>query len=366
MNRFIDKSVFCLAFFIVSCIHTSHAASMTYDMRISVSCQAEFAALNQSLKSAIKDGRKSILVDFVPGVYEIRDQHLVITKDFQNVDVTIHGNGSRLVGIRTKCSGTLSPEQVYTRNDQIVDCWGSVVQSPAKVEVVDKARKICRVKRVNGVSAKAGDIIQFSQWYLSPEYEVSSVAGEYIYFIAKDLTYYEQYCEDRCQAIGEIGLDYYWDKDPEVRNYQKKTFIQQIEIANKLNLPISIHCRDGLEDCLNILKNHKANRGGIMHCYAGSVEMADEFVKLGFLLGFGGTTTFKNAVRPKEVVASIPSTAYVLETDAPYLTPEPYRGQPNHSKYLYLVRNKIAELRNITPEQVEKETTENFKRVFDL
>ena len=167
-------------------------------------------------------------------------------------------------------------------------------------------------------------------------------------------------------AIGEIGLDYYWDKDPEVREYQKKTFIQQIEIANKLDLPISIHCRDGLEDCLEILKNHKVNRGGIMHCYAGSVEMASEFIKLGFLLGFGGTTTFKNSVRPKEVVSSIPSTAYVLETDAPYLTPEPFRGRPNHSKYLYLVRNKIAELRNITPEQVDKESTENFKRVFDL
>lgn len=167
-------------------------------------------------------------------------------------------------------------------------------------------------------------------------------------------------------AIGEIGLDYYWDKDPEVRNYQKKTFIKQIEIANKLNLPISIHCRDGLEDCLEILKNNKINRGGIMHCYAGSVEMASEFIKLGFLLGFGGTTTFKNSVRPKEVVASIPSTAYVLETDAPYLTPEPFRGHPNHSKYLYLVRNKVAELRNITPEQVDKESTENFKRVFDL
>lgn len=167
-------------------------------------------------------------------------------------------------------------------------------------------------------------------------------------------------------AIGEIGLDYYWDKDPDVRNYQKKTFIQQIEIANKLNLPISIHCREGLEDCLEILKNHKVNRGGIMHCYAGSLEMAPEFIKLGFLLGFGGTTTFKNSVRPKEVIASIPSTAYVLETDAPYLTPEPFRGRPNHSKYLYLVRNKIAELRKITPEQVDKESTENFKRVFDL
>ena len=103
-----------------------------------------------------------------------------------------------------------------------------------------------------------------------------------------------------------------------------------------------------------------------MHCYAGSLESSAEFIKLGFLLGFGGTVTFKNSIRPKEVVANIPSNSYVLETDAPYLTPDPYRGKPNHSKYLVLIRNKIAELRGISPEQVEKETTENFKRVFRI
>lgn len=165
-------------------------------------------------------------------------------------------------------------------------------------------------------------------------------------------------------AIGEIGLDYYWDKDPEVRNNQKFAFIEQIKIANELNLPISIHCRDAIEDCLEILKKNPVKRGGVMHCYAGSLESAREFIKLGFVLGFGGTVTFKNSVKPKEVVASIPSDSYVLETDSPYLTPEPYRGKPNHSKYLYLVRDKIAELRGISPELVEKETTANFKRVF--
>lgn len=165
-------------------------------------------------------------------------------------------------------------------------------------------------------------------------------------------------------AIGEIGLDYYWDKDQQVRDNQKESFIQQIDIANKLDLPISIHCRDAIDDCLKILKEHRVNRGGIMHCYAGSVESAAEFIKLGFLLGFGGTITFKNSIKPKQVIASIPSDSYVLETDAPYLTPEPYRGQKNHSKYLYLVRNKISELRKITPEQVDIESTKNFERVF--
>ena len=167
-------------------------------------------------------------------------------------------------------------------------------------------------------------------------------------------------------AIGEIGLDFYWDKEEEVKKNQREYFKKQIEIANEMGLPISVHCRDGIEECLQILKENPVKLGGIMHCYAGSLESAKEFIKLGFLLGFGGTVTFKNSVRPKEVVANIPSDSYVLETDSPYLAPDPYRGKENHSKYLYLIRNKIAELRNVSPEQVEKETTENFKRVFRI
>ncbi len=172
--------------------------------------------------------------------------------------------------------------------------------------------------------------------------------------------------EEKVIAIGEIGLDYYWDKYEDVKAEQRKYFIEQIKIANELDLPVSIHCREAIDDCLQILKENPVKNAGIMHCFAGSVESAKEFIKLGFLLGFGGTVTFKNAVRPKEVVASIPSDSYVIETDAPYLTPDPYRGKENHSKYLYLIRNKIAELRGISPEQVEKETNENFKRVFKI
>ena len=167
-------------------------------------------------------------------------------------------------------------------------------------------------------------------------------------------------------AVGEIGLDYYWDKDEDVKKQQRDYFIKQIKIANALNLPISIHCRDAIEECLQILKENPVKRGGIMHCYAGSLEMSKEFIKLGFLLGLGGTVTFKNSVRPKEVASGVPSDSYVLETDAPYLTPHPYRGKENHSKYLYLVRDQIAELRGVTPDHVEKETTENFRRVFKI
>ena len=167
-------------------------------------------------------------------------------------------------------------------------------------------------------------------------------------------------------AIGEIGLDYYWDKDEDVKKQQREYFVKQIQIANELDLPISIHCRDAIEECLRILKENPVKRGGIMHCYAGSLEMTKDFIKLGFLIGLGGTVTFNNSVRPKEVATNVPNDSYVLETDAPYLTPHPYRGKENHSKYLYLVRDQIAELRGESPEQVEKDTTNNFRRVFKI
>lgn len=168
----------------------------------------------------------------------------------------------------------------------------------------------------------------------------------------------------RVLAIGEIGLDYYWDKEESVREQQKEFFIKQIEIANRIGKPISIHCREAYEDCYKILKAHPVKKGGVMHCYGGSVEMAKLFIDLGFVLGFGGTLTFKNAQKPKNVLQSIRSTDYILETDAPYLAPDPYRGKQNHSKYLYLVRDKAAELRNVSIEEVDRQTTENFNRVF--
>ena len=103
-----------------------------------------------------------------------------------------------------------------------------------------------------------------------------------------------------------------------------------------------------------------------MHCYGGSKEMIGEFIKLGFLIGIGGVVTFKNAAKMKEVAAAVPSNKYVLETDSPYLAPTPFRGQQNHSKYLYLVRDEIAKLRNCSPETIEEETNKNFKNLFKL
>ena len=167
-------------------------------------------------------------------------------------------------------------------------------------------------------------------------------------------------------AIGEIGLDYYWDKEENIKAQQKEYFIKQIDLANKYDLPISIHCRDALEDCLKILKEHPVKRGGVMHCYSGSKEMMKEFLKLGFYIGIGGTVTFKNAVKIKEVAQAVPADRYLLETDAPYLAPTPHRGEENHSKHIPLIRDQIASLRNCDPKQVEEETTNNFNKLFRL
>lgn len=167
-------------------------------------------------------------------------------------------------------------------------------------------------------------------------------------------------------AIGEIGLDYYWDKDEHLKHEQKKVFIEQIKLANKHNLPVSIHCRDAYQDLLEILKIHRINKKGIIHCYSSSPEMAVEFNKLGYLLGLGGTVTFKNAVTPKAVAKMVPLNKFVLETDAPYLTPVPHRGELNHSKYLKFIRDEIANLKGIEPQIVEQETTNNFKKLFSL
>ncbi len=167
-------------------------------------------------------------------------------------------------------------------------------------------------------------------------------------------------------GVGEIGLDYYYDKDEPTKILQIKYFIEQIALANKHNLPISIHCRDAFEDTYKLLLEHHVKRGGVLHCYSGSLEMAKLFTKLGFVLGIGGTVTFKNAVKVKEVAKNISSDSYILETDAPYLTPAPHRGEINSSKYIPLIGQEIANLRGEVLSTVETNTTANFKRVFKI
>ena len=165
-------------------------------------------------------------------------------------------------------------------------------------------------------------------------------------------------------AIGEIGLDYY-------RNFSKKEsqkywFKKQMDFAVDVKYPVVIHDRDAHGDCLDMVKRYKDKINGVFHCYAGSVEMSKELMKLGYMFSFGGVVTFANAKTCHEVVRSLPIEYILLETDCPYLTPHPHRGERNDSSYLYLVAQRIAELKNISVDEVIRKTSENAKRCFGL
>lgn len=163
-------------------------------------------------------------------------------------------------------------------------------------------------------------------------------------------------------GIGEIGLDYYWDKS--FKELQKEVFIKQIEFANQMNLPLNIHSREAHLDTLEILKKYNKNSTAIMHCFSGSLEFARECIKEGIYIALGGVVTFKNAKKTKEVAKNIPLEYLLLETDDPYLAPVPFRGKENQPMYVKYVAEGIANLRGITPEEVAKTSTENAKKIF--
>lgn len=163
-------------------------------------------------------------------------------------------------------------------------------------------------------------------------------------------------------GIGEIGLDYYWDKS--FKELQKEVFIKQIEFANQMNLPLNIHSREAHLDTLEILKKYNKNSTAIMHCFSGSLEFARECIKEGIYIALGGVVTFKNAKKTKEVAKNIPLEYLLLETDDPYLAPVPFRGKENQPMYVKYVAEEIANLRRITPEEVAKTSTENAKKIF--
>lgn len=166
----------------------------------------------------------------------------------------------------------------------------------------------------------------------------------------------------KVKAIGEIGLDYHYldGTSPEV---QKKWFIRQLELAKELEMPVVIHDRDSKGECLEILKAHNISNG-VVHCYSGSAETAREILKLGMMISFTGVLTFKNARRAIEACAEIPIEHLMIETDCPYMAPEPHRGERNFSGYVEFVARKIAEIKGMTLEEVAAITTENAKRFY--
>ena len=178
-----------------------------------------------------------------------------------------------------------------------------------------------------------------------------------------------EFLKKQCQhekvvAVGEIGLDYYWDN--ESHEVQKKWFVKQLELARELNLPVIIHSRDAAEDTLNIMKEHAKGLRGVIHCFSYSKELAEEYIKMGFYIGIGGVVTFKNGKKLKEIAASIPLERILLETDCPYLAPEPHRGKRNSSLYIPHIAQEIADLKGITYEEVVAQTELNAKKLFRI
>lgn len=196
-------------------------------------------------------------------------------------------------------------------------------------------------------------------------YGAIGIHPEYVKsYTASDIKYIEEHInDDKIVAIGEIGLDYHYGKEDKM--LQQELFIEQIKLANKYHKTIIIHSRDAIEDTYNILKEHLKTKA-VMHCYSSSKEEAIKLKKLGILFGIGGVVTFKNAKVLKEVVSYLDLTDILLETDSPYLTPEPFRGEKNYPKNIEIIASKIAEIKNISKEEVIDITTKNAISQFDL
>lgn len=184
---------------------------------------------------------------------------------------------------------------------------------------------------------------------------------------------YTQEVEDRMielaknhkvKAVGEIGLDYYWDKS--FVDLQKEVYVKQILLANKLNLPIVIHDREAHKDAYDLLLEYNQSSKALFHCFSGSVEFMRECVKKGWYIALGGVVTFKNAVKMKDVAREIPLDKLVLETDSPYLTPVPFRGKPNTPAYVRYVAEEIANLRQMPLNELIDITTNNAERFFEI
>ena len=167
-------------------------------------------------------------------------------------------------------------------------------------------------------------------------------------------------------AIGEIGLDYYWEKDLERRELQKKAFIKQIELANRFELPIVIHTREAVMDTIQILKENTTIKKGVFHCCPLNRELVKEALKLDFYISFAGPVTFKNSKNANEIIEMVPNDKMLIETDSPHLSPEPFRGKRNDSSNVRYIAKKIADVKKMTLEQIADITYENANRIFNI
>lgn len=232
-------------------------------------------------------------------------------------------------------------------------------------EIIKESLKV-NVKKIVNVSENletSVETIELSKKYPSVLYATIGVHPNNAYYLSEEeIKNIEKIIiENKIIAIGEIGLDYHYENYD--KSLQIKVFETFLSLAEKYNLPVLIHSRDATKDTIDILKKYKVK--GIIHCFSGSMEIAKEYIKMGFYLGIGGVVTFKNA-NLREVIKNIDLSYIVLETDAPFLAPHPYRGKENKPSYIPIIAQEIATLKNIFIEEVEKITTENATRIFDF
>lgn len=238
-------------------------------------------------------------------------------------------------------------EEIYTRAKNFgvtkIINFGSTLEDSA--QVVELAKKFSGM--FAGVGIHPEEIENFS--------EDDSI--EKLFSLAK---------EKKVVAVGEIGLDYHWEKDFEKRKLQQKIFIEQLELARQINFPVCIHEREAHGDTLKILKSDGHGLRGVLHCFSGSLEMAKEVWKMGWLIGIDGPVTFKNSAKLPEIVKAAPREMILLETDAPYLAPTPNRGKRNEPSYLIDIAKKISEIRGETLEDIAEYTTQNAKNLYEI
>ena len=210
--------------------------------------------------------------------------------------------------------------------------------------------------------------IEYAEKY-SHVYAAVGIHPEYIEEIELDSTIKElktlALSSKRIKAIGEIGLDYYWIKEPELRAKQAELLRRQLALAKELDMPVIIHDREAHADTLKIVEEFPEVKG-VFHCYSGSIEMAQRLISLGYLISFTGVITYKNAKKAVEVVENIPLDKLMIETDSPYMSPEPFRGKRNSSLYVYRMAEAIADIKNIPLDEVINQTTENGKKLFNI
>ncbi|MEG2457605.1 MAG: TatD family hydrolase [Bacilli bacterium] len=250
---------------------------------------------------------------------------------------------------------------------ELIDTHAHILKSENyNIEEVILKAKMSNVNKIINASVDLNTSIEnisLSKQYNGIIFACVGIYPEYASTInSEDLIKIEELIKkNKVIAIGEIGLDYHYNKADKLE--QKELFEYLLSLAQKYNLPVVIHSRDATDDTINILKKYKLK--GIIHCFSGSKETAEEYHKLGYLLGIGGVITFKNS-KLKEVIKEIDTSYIVLETDSPYMTPVPYRGQKNEPKNISVVAEFISEIKNISIEEIALITTNNAHKIFDF